>query len=43
MNKPAIAVAIRKGRISGSKDDVGRFVIEPAKIHRSNPPASPDS
>jgi hypothetical protein len=39
MSKPAIAAAIRKGRISGS-NDLGRFVIEHARIHRIYPPAA---
>ena len=39
--KSAISRAIQKGRISAHKDDFGRFVIDPAELHRVYPPLSP--
>jgi hypothetical protein len=39
MSKPSIAAAIKKGRISASKDDFGRYAIDPAELHRVYPPA----
>lgn len=39
--KSAISRAIQKGRISAHKDDFGRFMIDPAELHRVYPPLSP--
>jgi len=36
--KSAISRAIQRGRISAKKDDIGRFVIDPAELHRVYPP-----
>jgi hypothetical protein len=40
VSKPSIAAAIKNGRISAAKDDLGRFMIDPAELHRVYPPAS---
>jgi hypothetical protein len=32
--KSAISKAIKKGRISAKKDELGRFEIDPAELHR---------
>lgn len=34
MTKSAISKAIQKGRISAKKDELGRFEIDPAELHR---------
>ena len=36
--KSAIFKAIQKGRISAQKDDLGRYQIDPAELHRVYPP-----
>jgi len=36
--KSAIFKAIQKGRISAKKDDLGRYQIDPAELHRVYPP-----
>jgi len=38
--KTAIAESIKKGRISASRDDFGRYQIDPAELHRVYPPLS---
>jgi len=38
--KTAIAESIKKGRISATKDDFGRYQIDPAELHRVYPPLS---
>lgn len=40
MTKSALSKAIAKGRISATKDDLGRFQIDPAELHRVYPPAA---
>jgi len=37
--KTAIAEAVKKGRISAARDDLGRYQIDPAELHRVYPPA----
>ena len=39
-SKPTIHEQIKKGRISASKDDLGRYKIDPAELHRIYPPIS---
>lgn len=36
--KSTILDSIRKGRISAIKDDLGRYAIDPAELHRVYPP-----
>ena len=36
--KSTILEAVRKGRISAAKDDLGRYQIDPAELHRVYPP-----
>lgn len=44
LSKPTISEAIKKGRISASKNENGAFEIDPAELHRVYPPlASPAS
>lgn len=38
--KTAIAEAIKKGRLSAIKNDLGRYQIDPAELHRVYPPVS---
>ncbi len=38
LSKPTLSEAIKKGRISGSKDEFGRYQIDPAELHRVYPP-----
>lgn len=38
--KPAILKAIQKGRISGKKNELGEWEIDPAELHRVYPPVS---
>lgn len=40
ITKTTIAEAIKKGRLSASKDDSGRYQIDPAELHRVYPPVS---
>ena len=40
LSKPTLSDAIKKGRISASKDDFGRYQIDPAELHRVYPPLS---
>lgn len=37
-SKPTIQEQIKKGRISAVKDDLGRYQIDPAELHRLYPP-----
>ena len=39
ITKTTIAEAIKKGRISATKNDLGRYQIDPAELHRVWPPA----
>ena len=38
LSKPTLSEAIKRGRISASKDDFGRYQIDPAELHRVYPP-----
>jgi excisionase family DNA binding protein len=38
-NKTTILRAIKSGKISGTKDDHGTWLVEPAELHRVYPPA----
>jgi len=38
--KPAIANAIKAGRISATRDDKGQYQIDPAELFRAYPPKS---
>ncbi len=38
--KTAIAESVKKGRISATKDDFGRYQIDPSELHRVYPPLS---
>lgn len=38
MTKSAISKAIKKGRISAKKNEIGRYEIDPAELHRVYPP-----
>ncbi len=40
MSKPSISAAIKNGRISAAKDDLGRYMIDPSELHRIYPPVS---
>jgi excisionase family DNA binding protein len=40
ITKTTIAEAIKKGRLSAAKDDLGRYQIDPAELHRVYPPLS---
>jgi hypothetical protein len=37
LSKPTIANAIKRGRISAQKDDIGQYAIDPAELHRVFP------
>ena len=37
LSKPTIANAIKKGRISAQRDDIGQYAIDPAELHRIFP------
>lgn len=39
-SKTAIANAIKKGRISAVKDEIGQYTIDPAELHRVYPPVT---
>jgi hypothetical protein len=39
LNKTTVLRAIKAGKISGSKDEHGRWHVEPAELHRVYPPA----
>lgn len=38
MTKSAVFKAIKKGRISAKKNELGRYDIDPAELHRVYPP-----
>ena len=38
--KGTIANAIKKGRLSAGKDDIGQYQIDPAELHRIYPPST---
>ena len=38
LTKSAISKAIQKGRISAKKNEMGRYAIDPAELHRVYPP-----
>ena len=38
LHKTSILRALRSGRISGTRDDVGRWSVEPVELHRVFPP-----
>jgi hypothetical protein len=38
MNKATIAHAIKKGRLTAQKNDIGEYQIDPAELHRVYPP-----
>lgn len=38
LTKSALFKAIKKGRISAKKNDLGRYEIDPAELHRVYPP-----
>ena len=40
LNKATIFKALKAGKISGEKDIHGRYVIDPAELHRIYPPVS---
>ena len=37
LTKTAIQKAIKKGRVSANRDDLGRYAIDPAELHRVYP------
>jgi hypothetical protein len=37
LSKPALSIAIKKGRISAKKNDLGHFEIDPAELFRVYP------
>ena len=39
-NKATIFQAIKSGKLSAIKDDLGRYAIDPAELHRLYPPVS---
>jgi hypothetical protein len=39
-SKSTLQVAIKKGRISATQDDLGQYQIDPAELHRVYPPHS---
>ena len=41
LSKPTIANAIKRGRISALKDDIGQYAIDPAELHRVFPAVNP--
>src|SRR5262245_18411208 len=40
MNKTSILRAIKSGEISGTEDEHGQWLVEPAELHRVYPPAA---
>jgi hypothetical protein len=40
LDKSTVRRAVRAGRISGTKDDLGVWHVEPAELHRVFPPAA---
>jgi hypothetical protein len=43
VNRSTILRAIKSGRISATKSDLGAWVIEPAEVHRVYPPVAVNS
>ena len=41
--KAAISKAIKSGRLTGNKNDLGHFEIDPAELHRVYPPVNENS
>jgi hypothetical protein len=41
-NKTTILRAVRDGRVSANRDEVGQYAIEPAELFRQFPPATDD-
>ena len=41
--KPAILKAIKNGRVSAKKNDMGQWQIDPAELHRVYPPVTGDT
>jgi excisionase family DNA binding protein len=39
LNRSTILRAIKSGRISGTRDDLGAWAVEPVELHRIFPPA----
>lgn len=39
-SKPTLQAAIKRGRISATQDESGRYQIDPAELHRVYPPVS---
>ena len=39
LNRSTILRAIKSGRISGTRDDMGAWTVEPVELHRIFPPA----
>ena len=39
LNRSTILRAIKSGRISGTRDDLGAWTVEPVELHRIFPPA----
>jgi hypothetical protein len=40
MNKTSILRAIKSGRISGTRDELGQWHVEPVELHRVFPPVA---
>ena len=40
--KPAILKAIKSGRVSAKKNEIGQWEIDPAELHRVYPPVTED-
>jgi predicted site-specific integrase-resolvase len=43
VNRSTILRAIKSGRISGSRDELGAWAVEPVELHRVFPPASAEA
>jgi predicted site-specific integrase-resolvase len=41
LNKTTVLRAIKSGRISGTKTELGEWLVEPAEIHRVYPSVRP--
>jgi excisionase family DNA binding protein len=39
LNRSTVLRAIKSGRISGTRDDLGAWAVEPVELHRIFPPA----
>jgi hypothetical protein len=40
LNKTSILRAIKSGKVSGTKDEHGQWLVEPAELHRVYPPTA---